>query len=203
MGFEFVPMIHLFSGFIEHSGVDFDLDITRIGIVRCTNSKPGVNAMSNDDPFKLNELFASINPEKMAEQWQEMLQKSPLSKMDVSTISELQRKNAETLIQANQAAVKGEQSLIEKQSRVMQEMISEATQIFTKQGTNPQSSGSGIEPEENVKLVEQAIEKSMSNYSDIVNTMQNTYSEMSDLVEKRMQENLEELKESLSKLSAK
>jgi hypothetical protein len=130
-----------------------------------------------------------------------MLQKSPLSKMDVSTISELQRKNAETLIQANQAAVKGAQSLIEKQSRVMQEMISEATQIFTKQGANPQSSGSGIEPEENVKLVE--IEKSMSNYSDIVNTMQNTYSEMSDLVEKRMQENLEELKESLSKLSAK
>jgi hypothetical protein len=159
--------------------------------------------MSNDDPFKLNELFANMNPEKMAEQWQEMLQKSPLSKMDVSTIAEFQRKNAETLIQANQAAVKGAQSLIEKQSRVMQEMISEATQRFAEQGLDPQSPGSGNESEENVKLVEQAIKKSMSNFSDIVDTMQNTYSEMSDLVEKRLEQNLEELKESLSKFSPK
>ena len=163
--------------------------------------------MSNDDPFKLNELLANMNPEKMAEQWQEMLKKSPLSNMDINTIAEFQRKNTETLIQANQAAVKGAQSMIEKQSRVMQEMISEATQRFseqefTGQGLHAASSGSGSEAEENAKLIEQAVKNSMSNFSDIVETMQGTYSEMSDLVEKRMEENLTELKESLSKFSS-
>ena len=151
--------------------------------------------MSSKNPFDFSDLFKQMDPASMARQFQEMLANSPVANLDPGAIAESQRKNMETLMQANQAAVSGAQNLLQRQSEMMQAALSEAADAV--------KSLSESEPaelaEKNIDLIENAMTKSMSNFSEIAEMIEGIYEEMSEKVEQRMKENLEELKDTLAK----
>ena len=151
--------------------------------------------MSSKNPFDFSDLFKQMDPASMAQQFQEMLANSPVANLDPGAIAESQRKNMETLMQANQAAVSGAQNLLQRQSEMMQTALAEAADAV--------KSLSESEPaefaEKNIDLIESAMTKSMNNFSEIAEMIEGIYGEMSEKVEQRMKENLEELKDTLAK----
>ncbi|MGI9319761.1 MAG: phasin family protein [bacterium] len=150
--------------------------------------------MSSNNPFDFSDLIKQMDPAKMAEQFQEMLSKSPITNLDPSTIVESQRKNMETLMQANQAAVSGAQTLLQRQSEMMQTAFTEAAQaVQSMSDTEPSELA-----EKNIDLIESAMSKSMENFSEIAGMIEDIYGEMSDKVEQRMKQNIDELRQTLT-----
>ena len=131
----------------------------------------------------------------MAQQFQEMLSNAPIANLDPGAIAESQRKNMEALMEANQAAVSGAQNLLQRQSEMMQAALSEAAGAVKSLSESEPSELA----EKNIDLIEEAMTKSMSNFSEIAEMIEGIYGEMSEKVEQRMKQNLEELKETLAK----
>ena len=131
----------------------------------------------------------------MAQQFQEMLSNAPIANLDPGAIAEAQRKNMEALMEANQAAVSGAQNLLQRQSEMMQAALSEAAGAVKSLSESEPSELA----EKNIDLIENAMTKSMSNFSEIAEMIEEIYGEMSEKVEQRMKQNLEELKETLAK----
>jgi phasin family protein len=151
--------------------------------------------MSSKNPFDFSDLIKQMDPAKMASQFQEMLSSSPIANLDPEAIAESQRKNFETLMQANQSAITGTQQLLQRQSEMMQAALQEAAQaVQSMSETEPSELA-----EKNIDLIENAMTKSMDNFSEIAGMIENIYGDMSEKVEQRMKQNLEELKETLSK----
>lgn len=150
---------------------------------------------NQNNPFDFSNLFEQMNPENMAEQFQKMLSGASFGNMDTSALTETQRKNWEALLQANQAMVSGGQALMKRQSEMMQQALQE--------GADAIQSMSSANPDEivakNTELVEQAMGKAMVNFTEIAGMIQQTYDDVSEKVEIRMNENIKEFRETISK----
>jgi phasin family protein len=108
---------------------------------------------------------------------------------------ETQRKTLESIKQANETAVSGAQSLMERQTEMMQQAMADAAKAMQ----NLSESEPSEVVSENAALVEGAVKKSMENFGEIADMIQGIYTEISDQVERRMEESVNEMKESLAK----
>ncbi|MGB5706081.1 MAG: phasin family protein [Arenicellales bacterium] len=151
--------------------------------------------MSNKNPFDFSDLIKQMDPTKLAQQFQEMLSSLPVANLDPSAIAESQRKNFETMMQANQAAVSGAQSLLKRQAEMMQTTLSEGAQAVQSLSDSEPSEMA----EKNTELIENAMKKSMDNFTEIAGMIEGIYGEMSEKVEQRLKENLDELRDTLAK----
>ena len=151
--------------------------------------------MSTHNPFDPAEIMRNMDPAKLASQFQEMLASSTFASLDAAALADIQRKNMEAMFAASQASVSGMQSVLQKHSQMMQKAAAEAADAIKA------ASESG--PEEvarkNTEAVEQALKTAMDNFSEIASMVQQGYSEIAENVAQRMQQNLEELRESISK----
>jgi phasin family protein len=151
--------------------------------------------MSDNPKFDFETLFKQFDPNQMAKQFQEMFANSPFGDMNTTDLMETQRKTLESIKQANETAVSGAQSLMERQSEMMQQAMADAAKAMQNMAESEPAEAAS----DNAALVEEAVKKSMENFGEIADMIQGIYTEISDQVERRMEESVNEMKESLAK----
>ena len=150
--------------------------------------------MPTNNPFDFSAFMAELDPDRMTARWQEMLKASPLAGLDLDALAESQRKNVESLMKANETAANGARDLLERQSAMMQQALTEATAAINEFSQSEPADALN----KNAARVEESVRRSMDNFGEIATMMQESFGEISAQVEQRLQENLEELKRALN-----
>jgi phasin family protein len=118
-----------------------------------------------------------------------MLEQFKLPGFDVPAIMEARRKDIEAVVTANQTALRGMQSLGQKQADMLRTTLSELQTLVT------QMAASGSPPSANTaELVQQALHKAFSDMQELANTAYQTQADTYAVIAKRVQENMEGLR---------
>ncbi len=147
--------------------------------------------MKTTNPFDFSQFFQPFDLNALTKQWQEMLSGYNIPNVDISALQQIQKKNLEALAAANKATIEGAQHLMQRQAEMMQAAFSEATQAA--------KSLTGIhDPQElaaaQVKLVEDAMSKSMANANEISEMVKKAHEEASKAITDRVAASIEEMK---------
>lgn len=104
--------------------------------------------------------------------------------MDPSALAATQQKNIEALTAANKRAYEGYQALAKRQAEIFQEAVADATTTLK----------SGVTAVPDANTAKAAVEKAVANLRELADMLSKTNSEAFELINKRMNENLEEFK---------
>lgn len=133
----------------------------------------------------------NFDPSKMTEQFTKAFSQFKLPGVDVNEIIASQQKNLEALTAANQAAIAGIQAVATRQAEIMQQTFSatsSAAEELVKSGT-PQEAAS-----KQADLVKSTFEKALSDMTEIAELVSKSNVEAGAVINKRVTENLEEVK---------
>jgi phasin family protein len=112
--------------------------------------------------------------------------------LDVESIVASQRKNLEALTQANQLAVEGVQAIARRQVEIARQAVDEASAAF-RELAQPGA------PEErlakNVEFAKHAFEKGLANAKELAELVTKANSEAFEVIQKRVAESLEEIRD--------
>jgi phasin family protein len=112
--------------------------------------------------------------------------------LDIESIVAAQRKNLEALTQANQLAVEGVQALARRQVEIARETVDEVSSLV-REWTQPGA------PEErivkNAEYAKQAFEKGVANAKELAELVTKANSEAFNVIQKRVAEGFEELRD--------
>jgi len=135
---------------------------------------------SNMTSYDASNPFAEFN--KMLEQFK-------LPGFDVPAIMEARRKDVEALVQANQTAFQGMQSLAQKQAEMLRTTLAEL------QSLTGQLSASGAAPSaKTAELIQQSLHKSLADMQQLAQAAYQTQAESYAVIAKRVEENVQELR---------
>lgn len=110
--------------------------------------------------------------------------------MDVEAIMAAQRKNIEAFSAANQLAFEGFQALARRQGEMVRQTIQETTSLMNQVMT----SSAEEKMSKQTEIAKAALEKSLANMRELSDLMSKANYEAVDVLSKRMQEGLEELR---------
>ena len=118
---------------------------------------------------------------------------------DVEAVMSAQRKNAEALADANRKAIAGMQDLANRQGEILKEALDVATKGAAEvvQSGNPQDAAV-----KQTELYKQAFETALSNMRELADMSTKANAEVTDAINTRVSESLDELKEQVLKLKA-
>ena len=153
--------------------------------------------MATKNPFDFSSLFASFDPQAITHQLQEGFAGKSIPGIDPRALAESQRKNMELLMSTNQAMLAGSQALIQRQAAMLQETIAELTEAAQKLGN---SSDPQQVSEKQVELLQEAFEKALKNSNEISSMVKQTQESISNQVNSRIAESLQELKETIAQV---
>jgi phasin family protein len=113
-----------------------------------------------------------------------------LQGFDPSALLAAQQKNFDAVAAANRQAVEGYQALVKRQAEIMQQTMGEMADLMR------QSVAGGGAPDaaKQSELARQAIERAMANMKELAEMASKTHSEAFETINRRMTENLEELR---------
>jgi phasin family protein len=111
---------------------------------------------------------------------------------DVETLVASQRKNLEALTQANQLAVEGAQAVARRQVEIARQAVDEA-QSAMREWTLPTAPEDRLA--KNVELAKHAFEKSVANAREIAELMAKANTEAFNVIQKRVAEGFEEIRD--------
>ena len=117
-----------------------------------------------------------------------MLEQFKLPGFDVPAIMEARRKDVEALVQANQTALQGMQSLAQKQADMLRTTLGELQSL-----TGQLSSGGAPSPKA-AELIQQSLHKSLADMQQLAQAAYQTQAESYAVIAKRVEENVQELK---------
>ncbi len=146
--------------------------------------------MSSTNPFDFSQVFSKFTPEEFIKQFP-----NPVG-FNFDAVKEAQSKNMELIINTNKAIAEGSRSLLERQSSMMQEAISEAIQAA--QGLRETNSMEDL-PGKQVEVVKMAYEKIIKNSQEISEMTKKLQDEVAEKVNARVVESLHEIKDILEK----
>ena len=148
--------------------------------------------MTTSNPFDFTKAFEQFDPKEVAEKIQEAFN------FDYSDMKIAQDKNLELLMSANKTLADSSQAFFERQAEMLQQAMTEATEA----AKNLSSAGSPQDiAAKQAELLQAAYEKALANSTEISEMAQKTQAEISDKVNKRIEESMEEFKETLSKIA--
>ena len=146
---------------------------------------------TTNNPFDFTKAFEQFDPKELAEKIQEAFN------FDYSDMKAAQDKNLELLMSANKTLADSSQAFFERQAEMLQQAMTEATEA----AKNLASAGSPQDiAAKQAELLQAAYEKALANSTEISEMAQKTQAEISDKVNKRIEESMEEFKETLSKI---
>lgn len=134
-----------------------------------------------DNPFA-NNPFANFDVTKMFSDLK-------MPGLDTTALAQAQQKNIEALTAANKRAYEGYQALAKRQAEIFQEAVADATATL--------KGGVGTMPDPNTAKA--AVEKTVANLRELAEMLSKTNSEAFELINQRMNENLEEFKKAFAK----
>ena len=118
-----------------------------------------------------------------------LLEQFKLPGIDVNAIVESRRKDIEALVNANRAALEGAQALGQKQVEILRNTLGELRSAI-----HDATAAEGSSSEKASHLVQQILQKTLQNMRELADTAYKAQSETVAVVNRRLQENLEELK---------
>lgn len=139
-----------------------------------------------DNPFA-NNPFANFDVTKMFSELK-------MPGLDTTALAQAQQKNIEALTAANKRAYEGYQALAKRQGEIFKENMEELAGML--KGATP-SAAADLNPAKQAELVRQAAEKALANLRELSEMLAKTNTEAFELVNKRLQENMEELRKHL------
>lgn len=128
--------------------------------------------------FDLSKMFADLK----------------LPGVDAASLAATQQKNLEALTAANKRAFEGYQALAKRQGEIFKENMEELAGML--KGATP-ATASDLNPAKQADFVRQAAEKALGNLRELSEMMTKTNTEAFELISKRLQENLDEMKSHL------
>ncbi len=147
--------------------------------------------MNTTNPFDFSQAFAKFNTTDYAKQFKDALN------IDFDGILQAQEKNIELLVNTNKAIAEGSRSLAGRQIAMLQEAMNEAVK------TAQELTVSG-KPEDVVKkqteVVQQACETAINNFKEISEMAKNLQDEVTEKINVRVSESIQEIKEKLAKV---
>ncbi len=113
--------------------------------------------------------------------------------VDLSAIFEARRKDIEALTQVNQHAYEGVQALVRREAEMMQQAVAELQSALKSMAAK----SPGELASKGTELAKQAIERALANMRELAEIASKSQSQAYDVVNKRFQENLQELRQLL------
>lgn len=156
--------------------------------------------MNTNNPFDFTKMFEQFSP-KAFEQFDPKAVAEKIQdafKIDFDAIKEAQDKNMDVMMSANKAIVEGSQSLLERQTSMLQQAMEEAT-------TAAKELASSASPQDvatkQADLLQAAYAKALANSAEISEMAKKTQEEITEKVNERIAESLKEFKETIAKIS--
>ena len=118
-----------------------------------------------------------------------MLEQFKLPGFDVPAVMEARRKDVEALVQANQTALQGMQSLAQKQAEMLRSTLSELQSLATKQAAS-----GGVPSAQTAELVQQTLHKALADMQQLAQAAYRSQADSYAVIAKRVEENVQELK---------
>ncbi|WP_298727061.1 TIGR01841 family phasin [uncultured Ferrovibrio sp.] len=119
---------------------------------------------------------------------------------DPASLAAAQQRNIDAIAAANKRALEGYQALVKRQAEMFQETMQEIARMMK------ESVGTGA-PDANLtkqaEMLRQAVEKALANMRELTEMASKTNSEAFETVQRRLQENLEEIKNSFAQAKKK
>ena len=113
------------------------------------------------NPLDLTNMLKGYDPKAIMQQFQDAFGNVKLPNIDSKAMIEAQKKNLETLINANQAALTGTQELFKRQAEMMQQALSDATEAAK------DLASAGVDPKalaaKQTELIQTAFEETLAN----------------------------------------
>lgn len=153
--------------------------------------------MANQNPFDFSGLFSGFDPQAMTRQMQEAFAGKSIPGIDPQVLAESQRKNMELLMSTNQAVLAGSQALIQRQAAMLQETIAELTEAAGKLAA---AGGPQQVSQQQVEMLQAAFDKALANSNEISSMIKETQDSVTNQVNKRISESLQELKDTIAKV---
>ena len=150
-----------------------------------------------NNPFDFSNIFSSYDPQAFLKQLQSGFSAYQIPNVDTSALIESQKKNVDALIAANKAAFMGTQELLRQQGEMLQQAITDATEAATALAG---SSSPKALAEKQAELVQAAFEKALANSTKLSELVKKNQDEISNMVNQRVAEGLQEVKEAINKL---
>lgn len=154
--------------------------------------------MSEPKKPDFQDFSQMFDVESMTRQFQDMLANSPFAQVDTDALMAAQQKNMAALQRAGEAAASGARQLMEKQARMLEQAMADGAGALEKLRSAEPSEAL----QQNAALVEQAMQKSFTDFGEIAETIQHTYTEVSRELENRMEQSLEELNQAIAKTTS-
>ena len=113
--------------------------------------------------FDMSKFMKEVDPGKMMEEFSKMLKQYNLPGVDMDALMASQKKNLEALTQANRIALEGMQAVAERQAKILQETMNEAStavDVLSKAGSPSEVAAKQAE------LAKGAFERALSNMRD-------------------------------------
>lgn len=153
--------------------------------------------MTTQNPFDIKDLLKPLDPAAITEQYKAFLGKFNLPNLDTKELLETQSKNVQALTDANRAILESTQSLMQRQTEMVKQVLDEASEAVKSlaSSANPKEA-----VEKEIKLIENSVSKALANMSEIGEMVRKTQDETKTLVTNRFNESLEELRSSIAKL---
>lgn len=153
--------------------------------------------MTTKSPFDFTDLIKRLDPTALTEQYKGLVGKLNLPNLDTKALIDTQSKNVQALTDANRAILESTQSLFQRQTEMVKQVLEEASEAVKALGS---ASGPQEAAEKEVKLIEDSVSKALTNFSEISELVRKTQDETTKLVTDRFNESLTELRESIAKL---
>jgi phasin family protein len=147
--------------------------------------------MTEKNPFQ---AFSDIDFSKF--ELSKILGDLKIPGIDMEAMLAAQRKNIEALTTANRLAVEGMQAVAKRQAEILAQAmteVSEMTQQFAKAG-NPQEMSA-----KQAELSKEAFEKALANMREMAELINKANAEVFTVINKRVSESIDELKNLLAK----
>ena len=143
--------------------------------------------MAQSNPFS---MFGEMDLEKMMKEFK-------MPGVDVDALMTSQRKNFEAIGEANKVAMEGMQAVAARQAEIMREAMEEmakATREFSAVGSPQEASGKQAD------AARETFEKAVANMRELAEMVAKSNGEAFEVVNRRMNESLEEFKGMLGSL---
>jgi phasin family protein len=153
--------------------------------------------MMTKNTFDFKELLKKLDPAALTEQYKGLLGKLSLPNLDTKALIETQTENVQALTDANRAILESTQSLFQRQTEMVKQVLEEASEAVKTLGS---VSGPQEAAEKEIKLIEDSVSKALTNFSEISELVRKTQDETTKLVADRFNVTLTELRASIAKV---
>lgn len=126
-----------------------------------------------------------------------MLQDVNVPGVNMQALVEAQRRNLEALTAANQMTLQGMQAVAKRQAEILAQAMAEVAQAGQELASsgNPQQMSA-----KQAELVKEAFERAIGNTRELAELVNRTNNEASDVINKRISESLDELRDLLTRV---